>query len=87
MIFIVVIIRHNFQEAGLTLEEEKTEPFSEINKILESLKKRDVAPALQWAARHKEYLEAQVRNFFSFFNYEKSSLLLQIKFVLFRIPV
>lgn len=46
----------------MTLEEEKTEPFSEINKILESLKKRDVAPALQWAVKHKDYLEKQVRN-------------------------
>ncbi|XP_065211320.1 E3 ubiquitin-protein ligase RMND5A isoform X3 [Planococcus citri] len=47
------------EEAGLTLEEEKTEPFSEINKILESLKKKDVTPALQWAVKHKEYLETQ----------------------------
>lgn len=48
------------QEAGLTLEEEKTEPFSEINKILESLKKRDVTIALQWAEDHKDFLAVQV---------------------------
>lgn len=49
------------QEAGLTLEEEKTEPFSEINKILDSLKNRDVSLALQWASKHKDFLTAQVR--------------------------
>lgn len=44
----------------MTLEEEKTEPFSEINKILESLKKRDVTIALQWAEDHKDFLAVQV---------------------------
>lgn len=49
------------QEAGLTLEEEKTEPFSDINKILESLKKRDVTIALEWAEEHKVFLARHVR--------------------------
>ncbi|KAK7572095.1 hypothetical protein V9T40_014567 [Parthenolecanium corni] len=50
------IAEHLAEEAGLTLEEEKTEPFSDINKILESLKKRDVTIALEWAEEHKVFL-------------------------------
>ncbi|XKL59316.1 hypothetical protein PGB90_000332 [Kerria lacca] len=53
------IAEHLAEEAGLTLEEEKTEPFSEINKILDSLKKKDVSIALQWARDHKDFLESQ----------------------------
>lgn len=42
------------------LEEEKTEPFSEINRILESLKKKDVSLALHWAREHRDFLASQV---------------------------
>ena len=30
------------------MEKQKREPFSELNRILDALKKRDLGPALQW---------------------------------------
>nr|CAD7588826.1 unnamed protein product [Timema genevievae] len=47
------------QEAGLKVEDEGKEPFSELNQILDCLKLRDLGPALQWACAHRESLEAQ----------------------------
>lgn len=38
------------------------EPFVELNHILESLKKRNVEPALEWVEQHRESLEAQNSN-------------------------
>ena len=48
------------QEAGLKMEEGGKEPFSELNRILDSLKQRDLGPALEWAQSHRESLDAQV---------------------------
>ncbi|KAJ9579561.1 hypothetical protein L9F63_004746 [Diploptera punctata] len=47
------------QEAGLKMEEGGKEPFSELNRILDSLKQRDLGPALEWAQSHRESLDAQ----------------------------
>lgn len=43
-------------------EEGHKEPFTELNNILDSLKQRDLAPALAWAESHRESLEAQASN-------------------------
>jgi len=48
------------QEAGLKLEDGGKEPFSELNRILDSLKQRDLGPALEWAQSHRESLDTQV---------------------------
>jgi len=37
------------------------EPFSELNRILDSLKQRDLGPALEWARSHRESLDTQVK--------------------------
>ncbi|PSN47622.1 Protein RMD5 A [Blattella germanica] len=47
------------QEAGLKMEEGGKEPFSELNRILDSLKQRDLGPALEWAQSHRESLDSQ----------------------------
>ncbi|KAG8323541.1 E3 ubiquitin-protein transferase rmnd5a [Homalodisca vitripennis] len=47
------------QDAGLKTEEDVKEPFTELNRILDSLKQKDLGPALEWAAAHREALEAQ----------------------------
>lgn len=46
-------------EAGLEIEASGKEPFSELNRILDSLKIHDLGPALEWAQAHRESLEAQ----------------------------
>ncbi|XP_026278650.1 E3 ubiquitin-protein ligase RMND5A [Frankliniella occidentalis] len=47
------------REAGLKSEEGHKEPFTELNNILDSLKQRDLGPALAWASAHRESLETQ----------------------------
>jgi hypothetical protein len=47
------------QEAGLKMEDGGKEPFSELNRILDSLKQRDLGPALEWARSHRESLDTQ----------------------------
>uniref|UniRef100_A0A1B6KUT0 RING-Gid-type domain-containing protein n=1 Tax=Graphocephala atropunctata TaxID=36148 RepID=A0A1B6KUT0_9HEMI len=47
------------QDAGLKTEEDVKEPFTELNRILDSLKQKELGPALGWAAAHREALEAQ----------------------------
>ncbi|XP_067008364.1 E3 ubiquitin-protein ligase RMND5A [Anabrus simplex] len=47
------------QEAGLQMEDGGKEPFSELNRILDNLKQRDLSPALEWAQAHRESLYAQ----------------------------
>ncbi|XP_069671462.1 E3 ubiquitin-protein ligase RMND5A isoform X2 [Periplaneta americana] len=47
------------QEAGLKVEDGGKEPFSELNRILDSLKERDLGPALEWAQSHRESLDSQ----------------------------
>lgn len=41
-------------------EEDGKEPFTELNRILDCLKQRELGPALEWAAAHRPALEAQV---------------------------
>lgn len=48
------------KEAGLKAEDGGKEPFSELNRILDCLKGRDLRPALAWAQAHRESLDAQV---------------------------
>ena len=43
------------------MEDGGKEPFSELNKILDSLKQRDLGPALEWACSHRESLDTQVK--------------------------
>ncbi|XP_039282435.1 E3 ubiquitin-protein ligase RMND5A isoform X1 [Nilaparvata lugens] len=47
------------REAGLTTEEGSKEPFTELNRILDCLKQKDLGPALEWARSHRDQLEAQ----------------------------
>ncbi|XP_022097753.1 protein RMD5 homolog A-like [Acanthaster planci] len=47
------------EEAGLDMLDSAKEPFIEINQILEALKRKDLGPAMAWAARHREQLQAQ----------------------------
>jgi len=43
------------------MEDGGKEPFSELNRILDSLKQRDLGPALDWARSHRESLDTQVK--------------------------
>jgi hypothetical protein len=45
------------------MEDGGKEPFSELNRILDSLKQRDLGPALEWAQSHRESLDTQVNRF------------------------
>lgn len=48
------------KEAGIGPEVANTkEPFTEINHILDCIKRKDLEPALAWATLHHESLEAQ----------------------------
>lgn len=47
------------QEADLQIPDEKKNPFTELNMILDALKRKDLAPALEWASRNREKLYAQ----------------------------
>lgn len=48
------------QEAGIKIDEDRKEPFSELNYILDCLKQRNLEPALNWAKKHREALLTQV---------------------------
>ena len=47
------------------MEDGGKEPFSELNRILDSLKQRDLGPALEWARSHRESLDTQVKRLMS----------------------
>ncbi|XP_054719859.1 LOW QUALITY PROTEIN: E3 ubiquitin-protein ligase RMND5A-like [Uloborus diversus] len=47
------------KETGLQMEQNKREPFSELNRILDALKKRDLEPALMWAQSNRKKLLEQ----------------------------
>ncbi|GIY72084.1 e3 ubiquitin-protein transferase RMND5A [Caerostris extrusa] len=48
------------QETGLSMERQKREPFSELNKILDALKRRDLGPAFNvWAQNNRSKLNEQ----------------------------
>lgn len=47
------------QEADIVHEFNEKEPFVELNHILDSLKNRDLEPALAWATAHHDSLDAQ----------------------------
>ena len=47
------------------MEDGGKEPFSELNRILDSLKQRDLGPALEWARSHRESLDTQVKKLMS----------------------
>ncbi|XP_015917145.1 E3 ubiquitin-protein ligase RMND5A isoform X1 [Parasteatoda tepidariorum] len=47
------------KETGLQMEQNKREPFSELNRILDALKRKDLKPALTWAQSNREKLLEQ----------------------------
>ncbi|KFM79655.1 Protein RMD5-like protein, partial [Stegodyphus mimosarum] len=47
------------KETGLQMEQNKREPFSELNRILDALKRRDLEPALFWAQSNRKKLLEQ----------------------------
>ncbi|XP_023213481.1 protein RMD5 homolog A-like isoform X1 [Centruroides sculpturatus] len=47
------------REAGLQIDNDKKEPFTELNRILDALKKRDLKPALEWARLNRNKLQEQ----------------------------
>ncbi|XP_044259857.1 E3 ubiquitin-protein ligase RMND5A [Tribolium madens] len=47
------------QDADIAPEIHNKEPFTELNHILDSLKQKDLEPALAWATAHHDALEAQ----------------------------
>lgn len=49
----------------MDVEEEKGEPFTEVNRILNSLKVKNLDLALEWVERNREHLESQVGNSFT----------------------
>lgn len=50
------------------------EPFTELNRILDSLKQKELGPALEWAAAHREALDAQVSWTHLVFDFKNSKL-------------
>lgn len=50
------------------------EPFTELNRILDSLKQKELGPALEWAAAHREALDAQVSWTHLIFDFKNSKL-------------
>lgn len=52
---------YKLQEAGIKTDEGRKEPFTELNNILDCLKQKNLEPALDWAVKHREALNAQVR--------------------------
>ncbi|XP_050530561.1 E3 ubiquitin-protein transferase RMND5B-like isoform X1 [Daktulosphaira vitifoliae] len=48
------------KEAGIKVECGQREPFAKLNHILESLKKKDIIPALEWAQENRSQLEMQM---------------------------
>ncbi|XP_041476747.1 E3 ubiquitin-protein ligase RMND5A-like isoform X1 [Lytechinus variegatus] len=47
------------QESNLDVSDSAKEPFVEINRILAALQEKNLQPALQWAANHREQLRSQ----------------------------
>lgn len=47
------------KEADLRVPMEKKNPFTELNMILDALKRKELGPALEWASRNREKLYAQ----------------------------
>ncbi|XP_064630034.1 E3 ubiquitin-protein ligase RMND5A-like isoform X2 [Lineus longissimus] len=47
------------RDANFSLEKTQKEPFLELHRILEALKKRDLFPALRWAELNREKLKQQ----------------------------
>nr|XP_022908298.1 protein RMD5 homolog A [Onthophagus taurus] len=47
------------KESSVEVELNENEPFTELNHILESLREKNLQPALDWAVTHRENLEAQ----------------------------
>ncbi|XP_022662303.1 protein RMD5 homolog A-like [Varroa jacobsoni] len=47
------------REANIQLPQNYREPFTELNRILDSLRRRDLQPALEWVNLHRERLNAQ----------------------------
>jgi hypothetical protein len=69
------------QEAGLKMEDGGKEPFSELNRILDSLKQRDLGPALEWAQSHRESLDTQVNySYYTAYHSECLYALFHIRF-------
>ena len=67
-----VILQHFYRQGQLEIAETlakeanlseelkiSKEPFQELNSILESLQKRDLGPALAWAAAHRDELSVR----------------------------
>lgn len=46
------------EEAGLTVDASVTAPFAELHRILDALHGNDLAPAIEWARRHRRELAA-----------------------------
>ncbi|RWS28408.1 Protein RMD5-like protein [Leptotrombidium deliense] len=46
-------------ESKLDIPPEKKNPFTELNSILDALKRKDLQPALEWAKSHREWLNEQ----------------------------
>ncbi|XP_050439225.1 E3 ubiquitin-protein ligase RMND5A-like isoform X2 [Adelges cooleyi] len=47
------------EESGIEVECGQREPFAKLNTIVESLKKKDICPALEWARENRSQLEIQ----------------------------
>ncbi|XP_050439222.1 E3 ubiquitin-protein transferase RMND5B-like isoform X1 [Adelges cooleyi] len=48
------------EESGIEVECGQREPFAKLNTIVESLKKKDICPALEWARENRSQLEIQM---------------------------
>lgn len=46
------------KEAGIQAEEDCKKPFTELNRILDSLKQHQLEPALEWAQARRDSLES-----------------------------
>lgn len=49
-------------EASLDIAEEKKQPFTELNSILDALKSKNLKPSLEWAVKNRDKLNAQNSN-------------------------
>lgn len=47
------------KEAGLQTDKSKKEPFTELNKIFDALKNKDLSLAFEWLEHHRDQLQAQ----------------------------
>jgi len=48
------------KESGITIDSNMREQFIKLNHIKESLKNKDIAPALEWVNENRSQLNAQV---------------------------